>query len=147
MLVPQTGPQHLPLGRPSGPPLGGYDDVGAAQVSVLATVDQGGTRLVELAARGRRTKRATAEVCALLTQRGYVELRPDPSDRRAKLYVTTAGGRRLLVACRDVVVDYETWLAGVVGAAGIAHFRSTLSAIIDHPGEDWASSRAESERS
>ncbi|WP_353649978.1 helix-turn-helix domain-containing protein [Nakamurella sp. A5-74] len=50
-----------------------------------------GTRLVELAARGPSTKRATAEVCALLTQRGYVELRPDPSDRRAKLYVNTLG--------------------------------------------------------
>ncbi len=111
----------------------GYDDVGAPHVSVLATVDPEGTRQVELAARGGRTKQATAELCATLTQRGYLELRPDPSDRRAKLYLTTAPGRRLLAACQDVVADYESWLAGVIGTDGIDRLRSTLTAIIDRP--------------
>lgn len=114
----------------------GYNDVGAPHVSVLATVDSEGTRQVELAARGGRTKQATAELCATLTQRGYVELRPDPTDRRAKLYLTTAPGRKLLAACQDVVVSYESWLADVIGADGLDHFRSTLTAIIDRPAQD-----------
>lgn len=115
----------------------GYDDVGAPHVSVLATVDPEGTRQVELAARGGRTKQATAELCATLTQRGYVELRPDPTDRRAKLYLTTASGKRLLTACQDVVMDYETWLADVIGTDGVDRLRSTLTTIIiDHPTPD-----------
>lgn len=116
----------------------GYDDIGAPHVSVLATVDAGGTRQVELAARGGRTKQATAELCATLTHRGYLELRPDPTDRRAKLYFATAPGRHLLDACQDVVVSYEAWLTDVIGADGIERFRSTLTAIIDRPAQDLA---------
>ncbi|MFI5733038.1 MarR family winged helix-turn-helix transcriptional regulator [Kribbella sp. NPDC051587] len=111
----------------------GYDDVGAPHVSVLATVDPNGTRLVDLAARGGRTKQATAELCAALVRRGYVELQPDPTDGRAKLYVVTADGGRLLRACRDVVVDYDSWLQGLVGAEAIAQLRSILATIIERP--------------
>ncbi|MET7283969.1 MarR family transcriptional regulator [Kribbella sp. NPDC005582] len=111
----------------------GYRDVGAPHVSVLATVDPAGTRLVELAARGGRTKQATAELCTALVQRGYLELQPDPTDGRAKLYAVTKPGRRLLDACQDVVVDYETWLDKAVGADAVAQLRATLTTIIERP--------------
>lgn len=111
----------------------GYDDVGAPHVSVLATVDPGGTRLVDLAARGGRTKQAAAELCTTLVQRGYLELQPDPTDGRAKLYVVTRTGRRLLSACQDVVVDYEAWLLESVGADAVSQLRTTLATIIERP--------------
>lgn len=114
----------------------GYDDVGAAHVSVLATVDREGTRLADLVERGGRTKQATAELGAHLTGRRYLELRPDPTDGRAKLYFLTAAGRSLLEACRTVVVDYEDWLASILGTDGIARLRLALVTIIQRAAED-----------
>ena len=108
---------------------GGYDDVGAAHASVLAIVDPDGTRLATLADRGGRTKQATAELAGHLVDRGYLTLGPDPTDRRAKLYVPTPNGRRLLGACRVVVEAYETWLDGVLGRDGVAQLRHSLTEI------------------
>jgi DNA-binding MarR family transcriptional regulator len=110
----------------------GYHDVGAAHASVLATVDVAGSRLATLVERGGRTKQATAELAGHLTARGYLRLRPDPTDGRAKLYVPTASGRRLLAACEVVVVAYEKWLDDVLGEDGVAQLRRALTAIVDH---------------
>lgn len=110
----------------------GYDDVGAAHASVLATVDQDGTRLATLVDRGGRTKQATAELAGHLVDRGYLTLGPDPTDRRAKLYVPTADGRRLLGACGIVVDAYERWLDGILGEDGVATLRQSLTEIVRH---------------
>ena len=110
----------------------GYDDVGAAHASVLATVDPDGTRLATLVDRGGRTKQATAELAGHLVDRGYLTLGPDPTDRRAKLYVPTPDGRRLLGACRVVVDAYEAWLDGILGADAVAALRHSLNEIIRH---------------
>jgi DNA-binding MarR family transcriptional regulator len=110
----------------------GYDDVGAAHVSVLATVDHDGARLTTLVARGGRTKQATAELAGHLTARGYLELRPDPSDRRAKLYRPTTSGHQLLASCELIVDAYEKWLTDVLGESGVAQLRHALTKIVDH---------------
>lgn len=114
----------------------GYNDIGASQLSILESVDPEGTRLVELATRGGRTKQATAELCAGLVARGYLEVRPDPTDSRAKLFVMTPAGRRLVEACFGIVSDYENWLIGVLGSDSVDQLRETLSAIIDRPAEE-----------
>src|ERR1700754_1319032 len=80
----------------------GYDDVGAAHASVLATVDRGGSRLATLVERGGRTKQATAELAGHLLTRGYLELHPDPTDGRAKLYFLTVSGHELLASCQRI---------------------------------------------
>jgi DNA-binding MarR family transcriptional regulator len=110
----------------------GYQDVGAAHASVLATIDEKGTRLATIVERGGRTKQATAELAAHLVQRGYLELDADPSDGRAKLYTATPAGSALLTSCAEIVVGYEAWLGGVLGPRGIERLRAALLAIIDH---------------
>lgn len=107
----------------------GYDDVGAAHASVLATVDQHGARLATLVERGGRTKQATAELAGHLVERGYLELHPDPTDGRAKLYRPTISGRQLLVSCAIVVDAYEKWLNDVLGEGGVAQLRHALNEI------------------
>lgn len=110
----------------------GHDDVGAAHASVLATVDPTGTRLATLVARGGRTKQATAELAGHLVRRGYLQLEADPSDGRAKLYTMTPAGAALLTSCAAIVVDYETWLDGVLGQQGVEQLRVALSTIVEH---------------
>lgn len=110
----------------------GYDDVGAAHASVLATVAPNGVRLAALVERGGRTKQATAELAGHLVARGYLELHPDPSDGRAKLYLPTTSGRELLASCALIVDAYEKWLNGVLGVNGVARLRRALIEIADH---------------
>lgn len=110
----------------------GYHDAGAAHASVLATVDPGGMRLADLAERGGRTKQATAELLAHLVQHGYVHVAPDPGDKRAKRYTPTPHGATLLLACADIVTDYELWLEQVLGARGVARLRQALLTITEH---------------
>jgi DNA-binding MarR family transcriptional regulator len=111
----------------------GYDDVGAPHASVLATVDRDGTRLATLVERGGRTKQATAELAGHLVKHGYLELRPDPTDGRAKLYRLTTSGGQLLASCAIVVDAYDMWLNDALGDGGVAQLRHALSEIVNRP--------------
>src|SRR5262249_40215575 len=81
---------------------------------------------------GGRTKQATAELAGHLTTRGYLESRPDPNDGRAKLYVATARGRKLLKGCERIVDEYEDWLNRVLGPGGVDQLRAGLTDIVNH---------------
>ncbi len=111
-----------------------WTDVGAAHASVLATVDAEGSRLSTLVERGGRTKQATAELTGHLVRQGYLQLTPDPSDGRAKLYRPTARGLALLASCESIVTDYEAWLDGILGENSVRQLRRSLIAIIEHEG-------------
>jgi DNA-binding MarR family transcriptional regulator len=109
----------------------GYDDLGAAHASVLNAVDAQGTRLATLVDRVGRTKQATAELAGRLVARGYLELEPDPTDGRAKLYRPTAAGSRALAAGAAIVGGYENWLDDLLGADGVARLRTALTTIVE----------------
>lgn len=57
--------------------------------AVFANIDREGTRATTLAERAGMGKAAMGELVDELERLGYVERRPDPSDRRAKLVVPT----------------------------------------------------------
>jgi DNA-binding MarR family transcriptional regulator len=109
----------------------GYTDVKSPHVSVLATIDAQGSRLATLVQRGGRTKQATAELVSRLLTRRYIRLAPDPTDGRAKLYLVTASGARLLAAAEKVVTEYEKWLDRMLGRDAVAQLRGILNTIIE----------------
>lgn len=78
----------------------GYTDVSRASQAVFENIDRQGTRLTVLAARADMTHPSMNELVNELERQGYVERRPDPSDRRAKLVCLTDQGRR---AARDAL--------------------------------------------
>lgn len=108
----------------------GWAHVRAPHASVLATIDLDGTRLATMVDRAGRTKQATAELAGHLVTCGYLELIPDPTDRRAKLYVPTSQGVALLSSCAKVVADYEAWLDSVLGAGTVKELQQTLQTIV-----------------
>ena len=73
----------------------GYSDITAAHHPVFENIDPNGTRLTVLAARTAMAHQSMGELVGALERRGYVERRTDPADRRARLVVLTARGRRL----------------------------------------------------
>ena len=72
----------------------GYDGVQPAYHAVFENIDPEGTRLGDLAARADMTHQSMSELVAGLERHGWVERRPDPSDRRARLVCLTPQGRR-----------------------------------------------------
>ena len=71
-------------------------DITPAQSRALRVVaDDPGLRLAAVAERLRMAPRSATEVIDALEQRGLVERRPDPTDRRASSVTLTDQGRRL----------------------------------------------------
>lgn len=71
-------------------------DIAPSHVRALRVLmSEGPCRLSKLSERLRIARRSTTEVIDALEQRGLVERRPDPTDRRATLVAVTAQGGRV----------------------------------------------------
>ena len=75
------------------------------------------------------TKQAMAELVAHLEKHGYVERRPDPGDRRAKLVVPTDRGRDVLAIAQSLVPEVERQLADLLGPRRAAQLQDDLDRI------------------
>src|SRR4051812_9947223 len=84
---------------------GGHPDVRLPHGDVFAYLDDGGTRVTELARRAQITKQSMGELVAHLERHGYVERVADPVDRRAKLVRATARGSEVYAIARKAVAD------------------------------------------
>jgi DNA-binding MarR family transcriptional regulator len=99
--------------------------------AVLAHIDAYGTRATELARRSRRTKQLIGRAVDELEQLGYVERRPEPGDRRAKLVVPTERGRELIRLSDQIIRDIEQRAAAALGQAAYGNFKRALATVAD----------------
>jgi DNA-binding MarR family transcriptional regulator len=107
----------------------GYPDLPVAAHPVFENLDRDGTRLTELATRADMTHQAMGELIDTLEHRGYLERRPDPADRRARLVYLTAKGRQMTrVALREIAAIEADWARSWKGAG----LRSDLRAALEH---------------
>ncbi|MEV6769422.1 MarR family winged helix-turn-helix transcriptional regulator [Nocardia sp. NPDC051030] len=116
----------------------GFTDVRAAHAPIFQVIDPDGTRLVDLAQRTGMTKQAMGELVRHLEARGYVEILPDPSDKRARLARLTEHGWSLVHAGLDIVARFDARLDAIVGAAEVAQLREVLMKIIGGAGLTFA---------
>jgi DNA-binding MarR family transcriptional regulator len=65
-----------------------------------------------------------------LEELGYVERRPEEHDRRAKLVVPTARGRRVMRLLDDIIADIEHRLSRELGRPAYAEFSQSLSMVV-----------------
>ncbi len=98
---------------------------------LLNQLPPGGVRVTELAARIRVTKQALGQLATQLADRGYVEMVPDPSDRRAKLIRCTPLGVRARQVVHAVAAALEDRWRTEVGAVRYAVFREVLGELGD----------------
>ncbi len=104
----------------------GFADVRPAHGAVLRHIARDGSRLTELAERAHMTKQSMAELVAYLRRRGYVELRPDPGDRRAKLVTLTERGWQVHAALVRHSRDFERECARALGREKWHRLRALL---------------------
>lgn len=104
----------------------GYPAIRPAHSRVFETLDPAGSRISEMATRSQMTHQSMRELVASLEQQGYVEYRPDPRDRRAKLVCLTPAGRAMLRLSLAEIGRIETaWISrlrahGIEGDLGAA---------------------------
>jgi DNA-binding MarR family transcriptional regulator len=107
----------------------GYEDLRAAHAQVFVVVDPEGSHLTMLAGRAGMTKQAMAELVRHLQHRGYLQIDPDPRDRRAKIIRPTALGERAQATCLALADRVEERLAELFGADGVRELRMRLRQI------------------
>lgn len=102
--------------------------------AVFAQIKAEGSRLTDLARGANMTPQAMGELVDELEQLGYVERRPDPSDRRAKLIVLTDKGRACIAAGLTTIEGIEERITTTLGERGHRQLRVLLGKLLD---ADW----------
>lgn len=104
----------------------GHAAIRPAHGAVFQYLDDAGTPVARLAERAQMTKQAMAELVAHLERHGYVERRPDPGDRRAKLVTATDRGREVFVLASELIPEVEADIDATLGATRAAELRADL---------------------
>jgi DNA-binding MarR family transcriptional regulator len=107
----------------------GITDVRPTHGCVFRFIHDDGMRLTELATLAGLTKQSVGEIVDDLTDLGYLERYPDPTDRRAKLLRLTKKGKEAQKIGFDLFAELEEEWATAFGADRIDALRSLLEEI------------------
>lgn len=108
---------------------GGHRALRPKHGAVFATIDRQGTRATNLATRAGMTKAAMGELIDELEGLGYLERRPDASDRRAKLVIPTPATLDVLRLVDQFNRQWEARYRRKLGPESYESLRASLRAI------------------
>lgn len=109
----------------------GHGDLRPRHGAVLAYLDEEGIRATDLAALSGRQKQVVGRLIDEMEGLGYVERRPDPSDRRAKLVVPTERGREAMRLADEITLELERRHARTAGSrSSYERVRRALRSIV-----------------
>lgn len=104
----------------------GFDDVRPAHMTIFQHLRPEGSRIGELAERAQLTNQSVGYLVDHLERRGYVERRPDPTNRRATLVCLTERGWEEMRACGRILDELERALAERLGPERLARLHADL---------------------
>lgn len=104
----------------------GFDDLRPAHTAVFQHIEAKGSRLTDLAERAQITKQSMSYLVDYLEERGYVERRADPSDRRASLICLTDRGWSQIRAALAVIATVEQEWTTQLGERRMQQLRDAL---------------------
>lgn len=113
----------------------GFDDLKHRHGAVLAYLDPDGVRATELSRLSGQYKQIIGTLIDELAALGYVERRPDPSDRRAKLICPTERGLAQMRAADAIMAAIQRRHADRLGREDYDRFKRTLADITEHQRE------------
>jgi DNA-binding MarR family transcriptional regulator len=99
--------------------------------AVFAQIKMEGSRLTDLARGANMTPQAMGELVDELEELGYVERRPDPTDRRAKLIMLTDRGKACIAAGISTIEGIEERITQILGEDGYRQLRSLLAKLLE----------------
>jgi DNA-binding MarR family transcriptional regulator len=112
----------------------GYSDLRAAHAQVFVALHPDGSRLTDLAIHAGMTKQAMGELVRYLEHRRYLQIEPDPRDRRAKIIRLTGPGWRAHEVCLALAEAGERLLVERLGEGGVRELRNQLRRIVEGAG-------------
>ena len=121
----------------------GFDDIRPTHDKVFTNIGSGAT-VSELARRAQLTKQAMTELVEHLERLGYVERAPHLNDRRARVVLLTARGRRCTEAARRILLDTERAWGRLLGRGRYADTREALGILLSTMQDDAAAADARS---
>ena len=107
-----------------------FEGLESRHAAVLAYLDEDGVRATDLARLSGSHKQAVGRLIDELEALGYLERRPDPGDRRAKLVVPTARGLAMLQRGDAIIAEIEARNASAIGGRSYAEFRDALRGVV-----------------
>ncbi len=107
----------------------GFEDITVADSDVLVQVGEKGVSMVQIAAARGVSKQAIQGQVRSLVARGYVEVKPDPDDARAKRVVHTEKGRALVAALVDIKLALHAEVETKLGAERAKNLRNMLGQV------------------
>ena len=105
----------------------GFDDIRPAHTAVFQHIDAAGSRLTDLAERAQITKQSMGYLVDYLEQRGYLERRPDPDDRRATLVCLTDRGWAQIETALAIIASLEQEWTRALGKQRMHQLRQLLT--------------------
>ena len=114
----------------------GYTDLREPHLHIFGNVGVTGVRLTALADKAQLSPATTSELVSDLQRLGYLERRPDSTDRRAKLIFPTHRGRQALHDAGIRVAEIEQHWSDLGGDARFGEACTTLQAILDKLGDE-----------
>jgi len=108
----------------------GYGDLDPRHFAVISYLDEDGLRATEIARLSGRHKQVVGRIVDELEELAYIERRPDPGDRRAKLIFPTERGLAMIRLADQVIAEIEARHSGEVGARTYANFRDVLRGVV-----------------
>ncbi len=108
----------------------GFEDINPAAANVFTFLTSEGATVSELANLSHVRKQTMAQTVEQLEQSGYVERRPNPSDRRSQLVFLTARGKRIPPITHKAAAAVEKRWAGLSGTDELETIRMSLLSLL-----------------
>ena len=99
--------------------------------AVFSQLGPDGARLSDLARGAQMSPQAMSELVDELEGLGYLQRRPDPRDRRAKLIVLTEAGRQCGDAGGEAIHALENHITATLGERGHRDLRRMLRRLLE----------------
>jgi len=108
----------------------GFGDVRSTHASVFTFTPPEGISVAELTRHARVRKQSMTQTVEELERLGYLERRPNPLDRRSRLVVLTARGRKVRPLAMAAGREIEAAWAAVIGEAPLADLKRGLADLL-----------------
>jgi DNA-binding MarR family transcriptional regulator len=109
----------------------GFVDIRPPHANVFPFVPKQGIQVVELAALAGVRKQTMAQSISELERAGYIERRPDPRDRRARLVFLTPKGEAVRPVAKSAGRRVEAQWARLIGREDLEHVRASLELLLE----------------
>ena len=111
----------------------GMEDITLRHFVIIPHIDHQGARAVEISRQVGISKQAVSKLIDELVQKGYLELKADPSDGRAHLVFMSNKGNEFLKSAIKYTQQVEKQWAAEVGEQEFKTMKSAMNTLLNSP--------------